>query len=372
MDQLLRFICLFLLLATFGGASQAQVFVNYEDQIAIDEKGDWRFVPEIATLRIDGNEFALADLAFTLPADAAVFFGDVMWLHTAVDTSFAVPLAAIKREFPTPDGILNLIIYKKGIQKGDVVVRKGLFKSANQAALVTAYEDADIISRRLQSPVAHFFYLVFLTIFCLIALFKLVYPSVLTFIVHPMLIFSTEDFSDSGSSAKFFTEEIMFFLVIFNMLLMGLIIISAFFLNVPILEQLITGDLNQLFLVWLLGTGILLVISLLKFLWLRISALIFGISKIEFVHFFYMLRVASIILISMYIILIVCFSNNIPSLMELLSYLLKGFLALYILGLIMLFFMMVANVPLKNYHLFSYLCTAELVPFLVLSKLIIG
>src|SRR5690606_3251076 len=121
-----------------------------------------------------------------------------------------------------------------------------------------------------------------------------------------------------------------------------------------------------------LGTGILLGISILKFLWLRVSALICGINTILFGHFFYMLRVASIPLFSVYIILIVCFFNNIPSLMELLSYLLKGFFALYILGLIMLFFMMVANVPLKNYHLFSYLCTAELVPFLVLSKLIIG
>src|SRR5690606_26693842 len=149
-------------------------------------------------------------------------------------------------------------------------------------------------------------------------------------------------------------------------------IVSACYFELVILEELIDGYYNQLFLIVLLGTGVLILISLLKFVWLKVSALIFGISKIEFIHFFYMLRVASIILIGMYVVLVLCFANDISSMMATISYLLKGFFALYILGVIMLFFMMVSHVSLKNYHLFSYLCTAELVPFLVLSKLIIG
>jgi hypothetical protein len=53
-------------------------------------------------------------------------------------------------------------------------------------------------------------------------------------------------------------------------------------------------------------------------------------------------------------------------------YLLALFFVLYIFGVLMLFFLMTKKVSFKNYHLFSYLCTAELVPFLVIAKLIIG
>jgi hypothetical protein len=370
MEQLQRFILSFILVVAFCMTSQGQVFINYDDEVTIDEEGDWRFVPEIATVTIDVDEFPMAELVVTIPAEASVFIDEVMWLFADQDTSFAIPLQEIKERFPGEDSLRELIIYKKGIQPGDVSVKKGRF--IHEAGWDTDQELIRASSERLKSPMEQFFFLSVLIAFFLIALFKVIYPAVLSFIVHPVLVFSTEDFSESNSISKFFTEEVLFFLVIFNMLLMGMIMVSAFFLEVPILEQLIAGDLNHLFLIWLLGTGILLLISLSKFVWLKLSALIFGISKIEFVHFFYMLRVASVILIGVYLILILCLANDLLPLTVLINYLLKGFFVLYILGVVMLFFMMVGNVSLKNYHLFSYLCTAELVPFLVLSKLIIG
>ena len=370
MEQLQRFVLSLIMVVAFCMTSQGQVFVNYDDEITIDEEGDWRFVPEIAKVTIDVEEFPMAELAVTLPAGASVFIDKVMWLFAEKDTSFAIPLEEIKEKFPGQSNIRELIIYKKGIQPGDVAVKKGRFTQG--AGWNSAQEIIESTSDRVKSPIEQFFFLSVLMAFFLIALFKMIYPSVLSFIVHPVLVFSTEDFSESNSTSKFFTEEVLFFLVIFNMLLMGMIMISAFFLEVPILEELITGDLNHLFLVWLFGTGILVLISLVKFVWLKISGLIFGISKIEFVHFFYMLRVASVILMGVYLVLVLCLANDVLPLTVLINYLLKGFFVLYILGVAILFFMMVGNVSLKNYHLFSYLCTAELVPFLVLSKLIIG
>jgi hypothetical protein len=370
MEKLRRLLLSIFLVVAFCNASLGQVFVNYDDEITINEEGHWRNVPETARVIIDVEEFPMSELGVRLPADASVFIDGVMWLFTEKDTSLVVPLEEIREKFQSSTNLRELIIYKEGIQLGDVAVKKGRF--SNGIIWDTDPEISGVFNSRIKSPIEPFFFLAVLTVFFLIGLFKMIYPSVLSFIVHPVLVFSTEDFTESNSTSKFFTEEVLFFLVIFNMLLMGVIMISAFFLEVPILEQLIKGGLNQLFLIWLLGTGVLVLVSLLKFVWLKISALIFGISRIEFVHFFYMLRVASIILIGLYLVLILCFANEVWPLMDLISYLLKAFFVLYILGVVMLFFMMVGNVSLKNYHLFSYLCTAELVPFLVLSKLIIG
>ena len=368
MEQFLRFSLSFTLFLALCSASTGQVFVNYDEAISIDEGGDWRFVPELARVTIDVEEFPLAEIAIKLPAEAALFVDEILWTYTQKDSSFRISLEEIRQTFPDTSGLRNLIIYKKGIQLGDVAVRKGLFDTHSPWEM--APEVLSTANQRIKSPITDFFFVLVLTAFFMVALFKMIYPTVLSFILHPVLVFSTEDFSESNS--RFFTAEVLFFLVIFNMLLMGVIMISASFLEVPILEELIDGELNQLFSIWLIGTGILVFISLLKFLWLKVSALIFGISKIEFIHFFYMLRVASILLIGMYVVLILSFANDISPMTTTISYLLKGFFALYILGAIMLFFMMVSHVSLKNYHLFSYLCTAELVPFLVLSKLIIG
>ena len=370
MEQLRRFVLSFALVVSLCGASLGQVLVNYDEGISIDDGGDWRFVPEIARVTIDVDEFPMAELGITLPAGAALFIDEVMWAYTERDSSFTVPLQEIRERFTEASRLRELIIYKKGIQAGDVTVKKGLFGKGSGGAL--AQQALEPSNSRAKSPLEQFFLLAVLVVFFLIALFKMIYPTVLTFMVHPVLVFSSEDFSESNAITKFFTEEVLFFLVIFNMLLMGIILISAFLLEIPILGELISGDLNRLFLIWLLGTAVLVPISLLKFMWLKISALIFGISKIEFIHFFYMLRVASIILIGMYLVLILGFANDISPLTVLMSSLLKSFFILYILGVIMLFFMMVTHVSLKNYHLFSYLCTAELVPFLVLSKLIVG
>ena len=368
MEQLLRFALSFTFVLALCSATSGQVFVNYDEAITIDEGGDWRFVPELARVTVDVEEFPLAELGIRLPAGAALFVDEIMWIYTHKDSSFTVSLEEIRGAFPNASGLRELIIYKKGIQPGDVAVKKGLF--GVHSPWEVAPEVLAVANERSKSPIAEFFFVLVLVVFFLVALFKMIYPTVLSFILHPVLVFSTEDFSESNS--KFFTAEVLFFLVIFNMLLMGVIMMSASFLEVPILEELIEGGLNQLFLIWLLGTGVLVLVSLMKFLWLKVSALIFGISKIEFIHFFYMLRVASIILIGMYAVLVLCFANDISPLMTTISYLLKAFFGLYILGVIMLFFMMVTHVSLKNYHLFSYLCTAELVPFLVLSKLIIG
>lgn len=368
MEQFLRFALSFTFVLALCSASQGQVFVNYDEAISIDEGGDWRFVPEIARVTIDVEEFSLAEIAIKLPADAALFVDEILWTYTQKDSSFTVSLEEIRQAFPDASGFRDLVIYKKGIQLKDVAVKKGLF--GMHSPWETAPEVLSTANQRVKSPIVDFFFVLVLTAFFMVALFKMIYPTVLSFILHPVLVFSTEDFSEPNS--RFFTAEVLFFLVIFNMLLMGVIMISASFLEVPILEELIDGGLNQLFSIWLFGTGALVLVSLLKFLWLKVSALIFGISKIEFIHFFYMLRVASIILIGMYVVLILCFANDFSPMMITISYLLKGFFALYILGVIMLFFMMVSHVSLKNYHLFSYLCTAELVPFLVLSKLIIG
>lgn len=347
-----------------------QVFENYDDQITIEEKNGWYSSPSLAKVTVDLDEFPLADIGITVPGGASVFVDGAMWFLAARDTNFTIPSKLLKERFSSNQQFREIAVYKEGIQKENVSIHKGLFEEISQTTPDLTNNEAENL--RETHVMEEFFFIAVFIVFFLLSLFKLIYPLVLTFIIHPKLVFSSEDFSESNSLTKFFSEEILFFLLIFNMLLMLLIMSSAYFLDLGGMGHWLLSDLNHLFFIWIAGTGILLLISLLKFIWLKLAAAIFGITKFEFIHFFYMLRIASILLIAIYGILIISLSNNSMVVKGVVNYLLMGFFLIYILGAFILFFIMTKKVSFKKYHLFSYLCTAELVPFLVLSKLIIG
>src|SRR5690606_9304069 len=157
-----------------------------------------------------------------------------------------------------------------------------------------------------------------------------------------------------------------------NMLLMLLIMVFVHYLDFGGLGVFLQGDANHLYYIWLSGTGFLLILSWTRFAWLKISAFVFGINKFEFTHFFFILRIVSVFLVFIFVSSFVFIVNGVQGLENFMEFLLWSSIAVYFFGVCVLYFMMVKKLSFKNYHLFSYLCTAELVPFLVLSKLIIG
>lgn len=350
--------------------AKGQVIEDYASQVRIEEEGRWLKVPVVAKVMLELGDFPKADIALAVPANAAVFINGVMWFFAKSDTSVTVNSEVLRRNFPSNGTSRELAIFKRGINKGDIFIQKGIFEKGSWQGI--AEDNVNWASHREKDEVEEFFFIAILVVFLLISLFKVIYPVVLSFTIRPGSVFSTEDFTESNSIRKFFSEEILFFLLIFNMLLMLLAMVSVYYVDVDWLKGYMVGDLDYMFLIWLSGTGVLLLISLLRFIWLKISAKIFRIKRFEFTHFFYMLRIASVIMVLIFSILIVCLTNNFFEKKAMMNFLLYGFFFIYIFGILMLFLMMTKKVSFKNYHLFSYLCTAELIPFLVLSKLIVG
>jgi hypothetical protein len=350
--------------------AKGQIIENYSPQILKEEGTAWYRSPELAKVVLDLENFPLTDIAVTVPGDASVFVDGLIWFYAEDDTSFTIASKDLSNIFPSPSRDRELVIYKKGIRKEEISIKKGIFEEVVQE--YSKEENPEISSFREKDVIEEFFFIAVLIVFLLISLFKVIFPLVLSFIIRPVSVFSTEDFDDTNSLKRIFSEEIILFLVIFNMLLMLLVMVSVHYLEVVWVQGLLIGDLNHMFLVWLSGTGVLLVISFIKFVWLKISANIFYINNFEFPHFFYMLRIISVILIVIFSVLIISITNNILNIAFIVNHLLLGLFFVYIFGILMLYFIMTKKVSFKNYHLFSYLCTAELIPFLVLSKLIVG
>jgi len=367
MTQISRLIVVLFLILTPVLAS-GQILDNYNPTVRIFHSSDLYYSPERATVDLNVADFPLSEFKLRIPANASVFLDNVLWFYAERDTAVRVETSSLQ-EGEASLRILSVV--KKNIQRDDISILKGYFTSAVEVTAPLTQE-VNPVSLRNREVMTEFFYLALFIVLFLIALFKIIYPLLFTLLMNPLSIFSSEDFSENVSRPRIFSSDVIFYLVVFNMLFMLLIVSSIYYMDLPILRDFLKNELNFMFLIWLAGTLGLLILALLKLFWLKISTAIYGIGRLEFIHFFYMLRIISFALLAVFLVLTVIISNDMMAPREMMPYLLSLFFILYIMGISMLFFLMTKKVSFKNYHLFSYLCTAELVPFLVIAKLIIG
>src|SRR5690606_33404531 len=268
-------------------------------------------------------------------AHSSLFIDKIMWFYTRNDTSFSVPLQDLATRFPSPKSTRDIVVYKKGLQKDEISIKKGMFdKHFENIRLVEQPEP----NERVKPVMERFFVVAALITFSFIALYKVIYPLVITFMIRPVSAFSTEDYYESNSLTKFFSEEILIFLLIFNMLLMLLIMVIAFYLDLGGFQGFLTGDMNHLYFVWLSGTGVLLGISWVRFVWLKLLVFIIVFNRFEFSNFFFILIIVSVILVFTFILVFISVINNFQFMDLLSQYLLSSFLLVYLFGMPVLFF----------------------------------
>ena len=343
----------------------AQVLEEYNSVWEEGGKKTWFSDNDRLTVELDLVSFPLAYVSFEIPAQSVVFLGEKLWFFSEKDTIFSEQVSELRKLFKLEKA--NLIVFKRGIKLGDSNIQKVLRPSEY---ISSGMSKADLSKKRdfQRQEIRDFFIFGVILVLLGIALYKAAYPYLFAVMVRPLSLIVAEDFSDSGSLQKFFSFDILSYVIVVNMLtslggVLGLIFFKYEWLNTrfPI-------DFNTMVLLWLAVSGILLVFTILKFIGIRVVAYLFDLEKLEFPHFFYLLRLVAIastllVLISTYFLM-----NEFSGLKSALSLSFSAFFWIYIAGVGGLFLIMMNRLSFKKYHLFAYLCIAELVPFLVLSK----
>ncbi|WP_194976191.1 DUF4271 domain-containing protein [Aquiflexum lacus] len=364
---ILSFCLLFLAVDGFS-----QILENYNNKIQeLYPQRKARSYSAI-NIEIDLQSFPKSSFRLSFPKESTMFLDERLWFYAAQDTTLIVPSSVIENILEgKSEGEVVLSIIKKGIDPEAVSVQKGFFEKVMERAGVDKL-DSQLPEKREKSNFNDFFFFALLTILFLLAIYKMIYPLVLKLIIMPSAVFSAEDFSESNSLQKFFTLDVIFYLLIVNMLAFLLGMMSIKVLDSENLIGIVNGDLNQLFLNWLFGSGFLILLAVLKFVFLRIMAYFFELGKIVNAHFFYLFRIISISTFSIAFIVSFVLLNDLFELELTIKYLLYGFFWIYLIGVAILFIIMSNRLSFKNYHLFVYICSAEIVPFLILTKVIIG
>ncbi len=350
------------------GALHAQVLENYNPKIVIEQK--YELIPSAVLAKVNLNleDYPMSSFQLEFPEKSAVFLGEKLWLYASSDTSFIISLKALKELGGERTQSLPLTVYKEGIDSDRLSVKKGVFRNGRPVEGGVNVPNEQL---REKDPVKDFMILAFVVVLALVALFKVTYPMVFQSALRPVSLFQ-EEFSEGSSGMKLFSSDVIFYMLVFSML-MSLFAFS--FLHLAghgILDEYLGDGLNSLLLIWLSGAVLFMVMSFLKYLWIKIFAVVYHLDKIDFSQFFYLVKSLMLVLLILYIVVMGFYLQGYAAMDDIMNYAVCLFLVVYLVGIFRLFYLMLKKVPFKSYHLFSYLCSSELVPFLVIVKLIVG
>jgi hypothetical protein len=354
-----------LIFSLFSLELDGQVLDNYDNQWQSIREESWLGSNNQIELKLSLNNFPKSELQITLPAESTVFIDQKLWKLATEDTVFYAKTQDLRGEFKKDTVKFtvvspNLTLLNTSVKK--VVGREPL------DGLEAVSNEIPLVKRFVPQSVKDFYMTGLIVILFFLALYKLAYPYLLAVMVQPLAVISAEDFSDTGNLQKFFSFDVIFYLLIVSMMISEVGVLGLVIFKNAWLATWIGLDYSSLLLIWLLGAFAVLVLTILKFMGIRLISYLFDLGKAEFSHFFYLLRLivfgcSLVILVSAYFVV-----NNYSGLESALSILIPGLFWGYILGVLGLFLIMMNRLSFKKYHLFTYLCIAELIPFLILSK----
>ncbi len=356
---------LFFLIASI---SNAQLLEDFQSQWEEGGKTTWFESNDRLKLAVDLTSFPRSYFSIEIPKGTVVFLGEKLWFFTERDTMLNTSLADFRTLANSPK--VDLTLFKSGIST-DLVSAKKVLKLEKPAELLEEGMTANEKLGLNRQEIKDFFIFSLMIILIIITAYKSAYSHVFTVIARPISLLNAEDFSDSGSLQKFFSFDVLFFVLVVNMLSALAMILSIVFFKEAWIEVRIAINFQNLMIGWGISTFVLFILTIIKFTTIRIIAYLFELGKVEFPHFFYLLRLVLIATTALILVLAYFIMNDFYLTKMALSISISAFFWVYILGTLVLFIIMMNRLSFKKYHLFTYLCIAELVPFLILAKWVI-
>lgn len=364
----MRRIARIILLLFVAHCGNAQVLENYE--------GKWSNSTEQSVLgsivqkqvTLAANTFPQSFFRFKVPGNSTLFVDGRLWDMIQNDTTFFIATSEFKKEFGKDSLLITVVSDKFKLRNFDLEIAKVARnrveeKQVNFEAKLMAFE-----KRQLVQPMKDFIAVSLLIILMLLGIYRRIYPYLLGVLLQPLSVIKAEDFSESGGLQKVFSFDIIYFLFLLAMIIAHSLVVGIVIFRPDWIE--IWGGLTSLSLLslWIITSFLLLAVTILKFSVIKLIVYLFELGKSEFAHFFYLLRLISfgfgfVLLATTFLVI-----NDISELEIVFTQLIQVVFWAYLVGVFGLFLIMMNRLNFKKYHLFTYLCLSEIIPFLVLTK----
>lgn len=350
---------------TFG-----QVLENYEESWTTYSSGNWWERNDQIQFKVNVVDFGESYLKMQIPCQSTLFIDGKLWEYFRSDTVRWIPLRDLRTLNLSDTATFTFILFDSHLSSAKVSLQKVVKPTQPTAGITSDFESTGRLTRKSNQSVKDFFVVAFLCNLIFLALYKLAYPYLLGVLLHPISVFNADDFSDSGSLQKFLSPDILFYMVIVSMMI-SQIGVTVLYTQSALILNVVSEEFWSLIMFWTIGILIVFGMLIVKFVGIRISGFFFDFGKNDFAHFFYLLRLIVFGSVAILFVLAFFVSNRLWELEWVLEFMISGFFWFYLLGILGLFLIMMNRLNFKKYHLFTYLCIAELIPFLILSKWIL-
>ncbi len=332
------------------------VFYDKDEKLMLPFLDNSKEYPVAIHLAIDldlGNE---AYLMISIPAGTSLFLDNKFVKHYQEETFPKFSLDSLSREFSRSS--LQLTLYNKKS-----------FSSPTEAKIGYLYRGFDVsttvnpISERVLDNRSEYLKIIILALFTFFVILQSLFPSDLfEFLSFRTLV--TFRYTDTLISKYRSITKTQILVIIYQAaLLSGLLIVFLNYYSNPF-EKMRLVTINPL-LGWFSFFGMILVLFLFKYILISILSFLFGLEdKINF-YFVEFLRMSMIFYSILFLVVGYTIISKFYLVQDLLDNLVMLIVVFNMLRFILLYFKFRSTVPLKKLHLFSYLCTTELIPIII-------
>ncbi|NJN27942.1 MAG: DUF4271 domain-containing protein [Cyclobacteriaceae bacterium] len=297
-----------------------------------------------------------AMLLLEIPGGTSLFLQNKFIWHYAEDTTARLLIDSLTHLFGNKT--LQLTLYNGEAFASPANAKIG-FEQSNFKSATTV----NPISKRILDHRGDYFKIIILLLFTFFVILRTLFPSDLFDFLDFRTLF-TFRYTDTLISKYRSITKTQILVVVFQAALLSALLIVFFYYYHNPFDQYPFMSTNPL-LSWVTFVGLILVLFILKYVLISIFSFLFGMEdRINF-YFIEFMRMSMIFYTLLFVVLSYVIINKFYLLEDLIDGLVLYIVAFNILRYIMLYFKFRAIVSMKNLHLFSYLCSTELIPIIL-------
>lgn len=264
---------------------------------------------------------------------------------------------------------LFLSVYHKELEIDELQFAVIKTLSENDATQIESDTDVIAIARSF-SPFKNFYIVGLLLILALIAMVKVAYPKIFNEFFSLEKIFSFKWREDSFVASRAISGLNLLFLVLYSLLMAFIVVVLAHETGtMPDQFDFISfADFSSSFFSWIIVALIVYIIMIFKYIIIYISSSLLGFKDIVSYHFLDYIRISQIFMIVLLVIIsfsTISFRDFITPDSMIFPYII--FTSIFLTTTLLLF-KLLSSTSYRNMHLFSYLCTTEILPLIISIK----
>lgn len=267
------------------------------------------------------------------------------------------------------ESFLLTLYHARGIQLSAIQIHYGAVDTLTAAAM--PYADLKPMPRKEEkSGLRNFFIIGFWLILGFFAFVRLRYPKRYKFYFSFSHLLSTKLIDESDYRSSVANAENLSFLFLYSLLVsfMLLLIAPHFTYLQPYLPVTFTDSYMQFLGLWGLGVILFMAIMLLKYGVVQFMSTLFGFRGFTTYYFYEFLQTSLIELVLLFGLWTLGYSFLDAFTIKFSYFFIDGLLILMVLRGILLYYKILKTGRFKNLYLFSYFCTTELIPLVLILK----